>query len=189
MSNRIVKHKAPPLAAEPAPDDRTLAELRECFVDLDDRRQRAFLAGFVAGMGVKRASELSGVSRFSHYQWMREDIGYRERFQRAHMILADDAAQEVYRRAFRGVETPVIHRGRITGWYKSYSDALAMFMLKALRPNVYRDNAEVPVGPAAITIRVVSPEERQKAREAERAALAAADGRDPATGAGKGKQP
>jgi len=180
MSNRIVKTRRPasaiaPRPAEVAPDDRTLAGLRECFADIDDRRPRAFLAGFVAGMGIGNAARLSGVDRSCHYDWMKKDIRYRERFQRARMILADDAEQEVYRRAFRGVDTPIVHRGKITGWYKSYSDALAMFMLKALRPNVYRDNAEIPVGPAEINIRVVTPEERQKAREAERSIEAVGD--------------
>src|SRR5262249_5604332 len=57
--------------------------------------------------------------------------------------------------------TPVIYRGKITGYYKSYSDALAMFMLKGLKPAVYRDNAPLPInGPTHINITVKRPEDK-----------------------------
>jgi len=129
--------KKPPT---PADDDRPLAELGEICADLTNRRQRAFLAGFAGAGGLSGAERLSGVSRWSHYKWMREEPVYRSRFRLARAIVADDAEEEIYRRAFLGVETPIIYRGKIRGWHKSYSDALAMFWLKAMRPGVYRDN-------------------------------------------------
>jgi hypothetical protein len=33
---------------------------------------------------------------------------------------------------------PLHWRGEITGWYKAYSDALALFAMRALKPEVYR---------------------------------------------------
>ena len=126
-----------PLAPELAPDDRELAELGAVFADLTNRRQRAFLAGFVVAKGVNGAERLSGVARWSHYKWMRDDALYRERFKLVKEIIADDMEEEVFRRAFFGSDTPVVYRGEITAWYKTYSDALAIFALKAMKPEVY----------------------------------------------------
>jgi len=47
---------------------------------------------------------------------------------------------EVVRRGIDGFDHPVIYEGKITGSYKAYSDNLAMFFLKGLRPEKYRDN-------------------------------------------------
>ena len=129
-------------------------EFRGFFSELKNLKQRAFLAGYVRSKHtVTAAARLSGVSRYRHYEWMRNDPLYREHFEQARMILADMVEEEVYRRAYEGYDTPVIYRGEITDWYKSYSDALAMFMLRKLRPEVYRDNAGLPFeGPTMINI-------------------------------------
>lgn len=129
-------------AAPLAPEDNELEELRALFADLTNRRQRAFLAGFIVGKGLKRAAELSGLSRWCHYEWMRVDALYRERFKLARQILVDDAEGEAYRRAVHGVDQPIVFRGKITGAAKSRSDALLVFVLKAMRPEIYRDGAE-----------------------------------------------
>jgi hypothetical protein len=154
-----------------APADEQLAAFHALFADLPDRAQRAFLAGFVAGKGLKRAEELSDVSRWCHYQWMKKDDGYRERFYLAKTILTDEAEEEAYRRAFVGYDTPVVHGGKITGSYKSYSDSLAQFMLKGMRPRVYRDGeGDIPSGPMSMQINILSPEESAVARARIRAA-------------------
>ncbi len=131
MPKPIAKAKPP---RPPAPKDESLRELREVFADLANRHQRAFLAGFARGRGVRQAERLSGVSRLSHNKWLKEDPRYRERFALVRLMLADDAEEEAYRRAFAGVETPIVYGGKVRGWTKSYSDALAMFLLKAMKP-------------------------------------------------------
>jgi hypothetical protein len=124
------------------PEESDFDELRGLFADLKNRRQRALLAGFIVGKGLKRAAELAGLSRWCHYQWMRDDALYRERFKLARRILIDDAEGEAYRRAVHGVDVPIVHRGEVTGAAKSRSDQLLMFVLKAMRPEIYRDGAE-----------------------------------------------
>ncbi|HEY1270250.1 MAG TPA: hypothetical protein VGH16_23535 [Candidatus Binatia bacterium] len=185
----------PEIANPPAPADKQLAGFHALFADLANRQQRAFLAGFVAGKGLKRAEELSDVSRWCHYQWIKSDAAYRERFRLAKTILTDEAEDEAYRRAFLGHDTPIVHGGKITGSYKSYSDALAQFMLKGMRPRVYREGMEdLPMGPTSMTIRVITPEEQAKRRAEEKARLAAESARtislpigtpDPSTGSGR----
>ena len=57
----------------------------------------------------------------------------------------DALEQAVIERAQHGVEKPVFFGGNQIGTVRSYSDALAMFMLKAKRPEVYaRLNEELP---------------------------------------------
>jgi hypothetical protein len=151
---------SPPAEGEKLADDGA-AEFRDLFREVINHRQRAFLVGYVQSLGIRSAARLSGVSRQSHYEWLRDDPLYREHFERAKRMLADSAEEEVCRRAYRGYDTPVIYRGKITGYYKSYSDALAMFMLKGLKPAVYRDNAPLPIGgPTQINITVKRPEDK-----------------------------
>jgi hypothetical protein len=136
-------------------------QFRGFFSDVVNRRQRAFLIGFLQTCEVRAAARLSGVSRQSHYEWMRGDPLYREHFRRAREMLADAAEDELYRRAMIGHETPIIFRGKITGSYKTPSDQLLMFMLKALRPHIYRESARSPFGepgPTEINIRVHKPD-------------------------------
>ncbi|HEX9444481.1 MAG TPA: hypothetical protein VGA73_10190 [Candidatus Binatia bacterium] len=150
------------LAAPPARDHadlaEMLAELRGLFAELKNRRQRAFLAAYARTMAIKKAARFARVSSKSHYRWLRRDPIYRQCFHHARQILGDAAEEEVWRRAYEGYDTPILYGGAVTGWYKSYSDTLAMFMLKGLKPEVYRDRdygAGPFEGPTSITIRVV----------------------------------
>ena len=51
--------------------------------------------------------------------------------------------EEVHRRAFVGVDEPVFFRGNECGTVIKHSDQLAMFLLKAHRPEKYRERSEV----------------------------------------------
>ena len=81
----------------------------------------------------------------SHYHWLKEDdnAAYVEAFNRAREISGDIAEGEIYRRAILGFDHPVIYEGKITTTYKDYSDILAMFWLKGLKPERYRENVNL----------------------------------------------
>jgi hypothetical protein len=51
--------------------------------------------------------------------------------------------EEARRRAIDGVNKAVYHKGKIVGYEKVYSDNLLMFMLKARRPDRFRDNSSI----------------------------------------------
>lgn len=53
--------------------------------------------------------------------------------------------QEAFRRAVHGTTEPVVSAGKYVTDVQKYSDNLLMFMLKARRPEVYRDNVNVEV--------------------------------------------
>ena len=101
--------------------------------------KRAYLAAFAQTGRYGEAAKLAKVSRYMHYLWMREEA-YAQAFEIARQIAGDNAEDEVYRRGYAGFDHPVIYEGKITGSYKAYSDNLAMFFLKGLRPEKYRDN-------------------------------------------------
>jgi hypothetical protein len=167
----VEDHAAPPAETEKLADGHT-AEFRDLFREVINHRQRAFLVAYVQSLGIRSAARLSGVSRQSHYEWLRDDPLYREHFERARQMLADSAEEEVCRRAYRGYDTPVIYRGKITGYYKSYSDALATFMLKGMKPATYRDNAPLPIGgPTHLTITIHRPEDNPYIAAAEPAGV------------------
>jgi len=50
---------------------------------------------------------------------------------------------EAYRRAVEGVATPMVSAGRLVTTVQTYSDGLLQFMLKARRPEKYRERVDV----------------------------------------------
>ena len=63
---------------------------------------------------------------------------------------------EALRRALKGTEKPVYQNGKQVGAIREYSDLLLIFLLKARRPTVYRENARLELtgvggGPIATT--------------------------------------
>ena len=110
------------------------------FRQVRSRQKRAFLAGFLKTGMITKAAELAGIHYTTHYNWLKQSEAYAEAFEQAKEMAGDLAEDEVYRRGFEGFDHPVIYEGEITTHYKAYSDNLAMFWLKGLRPEKYRDN-------------------------------------------------
>jgi len=79
-----------------------------------------------------------------HYRWLEADLEYASAVESVKEGAVDRLEQEAYRRAVEGVREP-------TGWYKGmpggyiqkYSDTLAIFLLKGLRPDKYADRVEL----------------------------------------------
>ena len=79
----------------------------------------------------------------AHPLWQDKDVyGYQKRLELATAQHLERCILEIDRRAFEGVDHPVIYQGKITDTYKDYSDNLAMFRVKKLDPS-YRDNYSV----------------------------------------------
>ena len=58
-------------------------------------------------------------------------------------VATDTLEMEARRRASLGVEEPVYYQGQIVGYVRKYSDVLLMFLLKAQRPERFRDNHKI----------------------------------------------
>jgi len=91
---------------------------------------------------VTEAAKRAGIHFTSHYNWLKEEdnAAYLDAYNRTREIAGDLAEGEIYRRAFLGFNHPVIYEGKITTTYKDFSDNLAMFWLKGLKPERYREN-------------------------------------------------
>jgi hypothetical protein len=154
----------------------TRAEIHAAFRDVVNLKQRAFLVGYVKSKRTRIAAMLAGVSREAHYYWLRHDDDYLENWKKARQMLGDMVEEEVYRRAVEGYAAPVIFRGEITDRYKAFSDRLAMFLLRGLKPEIYGPKAgedDGMSGPTGIDIRILGPGETLADAEAADAALAA----------------
>ena len=112
------------------------------------REKRAdFLIALESTGNVSRASKAVGMSRQGTYNQKGKDSKFAPLWEEALANYIDGLEAEVDRRAFEGNDKPVWHRGEKVGSVKEYSDLLAMFRLKGLRPGMYRDNAtEVKIG-------------------------------------------
>ena len=127
-------------AANHLPEDFALM-----FQGISNPKKRAFLAAFSQCGSVSEAADQAEVHWSTHYKWLREEnnAAYIDAFNRAREIAGDLAESEIYRRAFLGYDHPITYEGEITGTYKAYSDNLAMFFLKGLKPERYRENVNL----------------------------------------------
>ena len=108
------------------------------------RRQRAFLKSLAHSVNVARACRTAGIPRRTAYHWRSADPRFAREWDDALDDGIDLLEAELHRRAFEGVEKPVWHKGERVGTVRHYSDALAMFLLKAHRPARYRDGYRPP---------------------------------------------
>jgi hypothetical protein len=130
----------PPRQPEPAESVEDLAAL---FADVKNPKQASFLAAYLQTKRLIDAQRLSRVHRHSHYLWLESDPDYPAYFRRAKAIIADEVEEDAYRRAFVGVEHPIYYHGRVIDYYKVYSEKLAIFMLKALKPEIYGNKVDI----------------------------------------------
>lgn len=104
---------------------------------------------------ITRACTLAMISPAQVRSWRRQDPAFDAAVAEALDDGVDALEAEVHRRAFEGYEKPIIFQGQITDTYKEYSDGLAQFLLKAHRPDKYRERSEVQ-STGAQTITIVS---------------------------------
>jgi hypothetical protein len=115
---RHKKEGTPPTAPPPPAVD--------CFPGFSVTQQR-FLTAYTQLGNITAASEAAGISRQNHYDWMAEVPGYPAAFRQAGEAAVDRLVEEARRRAMLG------------------SDVLLIFLLKGLRPEVFRDNHHLTV--------------------------------------------
>jgi len=138
----------------------------------------AFLAAFRLTASVTKAAKAAKLDRSLHYRWLKEDPAYAPAFAEAAAEAAQLLEDEAVRRAYEGVEEPLVYKGEFTyPWRQKVnketgevtnvrgnkpltintkSDGLLMFLLKGFKPEKYRDSWKGELtgaggGPIAIT--------------------------------------
>lgn len=91
---------------------------------------------------VARAAEIAGISRQRAYQLRGEDPSFAAAWDHALGSSVDALEAEAFRRAKDGTDKPVFHMGAQCGVIREYSDTLAIFLLKAHKPE-YREKQTV----------------------------------------------
>ncbi len=133
--------------------------------------QSAFLKSYALIGVITIAAQHANVSRSRHYEWLNDPRypDYFDRFKEAHAKAVDRLEGEAIRRAIQGVEEPVFGStvdakgNRVTGkigTVTKYSDRLLEVLLRAKKPEVYRENLDITSGGEKLTGTVKVPLEQ-----------------------------
>ena len=101
----------------------------------------------VLACNMAKACEVARVARSEHYRWLRYRR-YAARFREAEEHAIQALETEARRRAMVGIEKPIFYKGHAVTYVRAFSDGLLMFLLKAKRPDIYRDRGPNGSGPA-----------------------------------------
>lgn len=103
-----------------------------------DRKER-FLAILTEGGSVKLAAGKAKIGRRTAYEWREKDAAFAAAWDEAVEAGTDALEDEALRRARDGVDEPVSYQGEQCGLVRKYSDTLLIFMLKARRPEKFKE--------------------------------------------------
>lgn len=124
--------------------------------------KRRFLEAFKVLGVITKASKVAKVNPFAHYTWLREDPDYVRQFEMAKEEATDALELEARRRAVDGVARVRFHAGKpikikdpktgklVVYVEHEYSDRLLEALLRAHRPQLFGQKAEVEVNVPAI---------------------------------------
>jgi hypothetical protein len=112
-----------------------------------------FLGALEVSGNISAAARRAGVGRATAYRHRQAEPEFRSGWDEALEVATDALEDEARRRAVEGWEEPVFQGGQEVGRIRKYDSTLLIFLLKAHRPEVYRDNAAVQHS-GDLTIRV-----------------------------------
>jgi hypothetical protein len=132
-----------------------------------------FLASLRRMGNVSRALKAAGVGRQTAYDHRDRDPNFARQWAEALEQAADWLEREAWRRAVKGTDRPVFQQGGRVGTVRDYSDTLLIHLLKAHKPEKYRDRVEhtgarrnCPAGPKLACGRSPAPPGRSSSRPA-----------------------
>jgi len=151
-------------------------------------KKASFLAALRRTAGnVTAAAKTTGVGRVAWYAARAKDPDFAADWDEVVEEGTEDLEQEAYRRACRGTRKPTYQGGKMVGYVREYSDTLMIFLLKARRPEKYRDRKSIehsgPGGGPIKTDAVVDVRPAEVVAEYEKAIANAAARKEAAAGA------
>jgi hypothetical protein len=121
---------------------------------VDGENWRAtFLGALEASGNISAAARRAGVGRATAYRHRAGESDFRAAWDEALEVATDALEAEARRRALEGWEEPVFFNGQECGRVRKYDSTLLIFLLKAHRPEKFRDHAAVQHS-GDLTIRV-----------------------------------
>ena len=106
------------------------------------RKQAVFLVAFAEHATVAAAATAAHVGRRTHYDWLEADDAYAAHFKDVEEGVTEALEAEARRRAQHGIDEPVHYQGKKVDTIRRYSDTLLIFLLKARRPEMYRERVD-----------------------------------------------
>lgn len=105
---------------------------------------------------VSAAARAAGIHRDTAYAHRKADPTFAAGWDSALEIATDALEAEVRRRALKGTVKPIYQGGKRVGKVREYSDTLAIFLLKAHRPDRFRERvSQEHTGAVEVTVRYV----------------------------------
>lgn len=101
--------------------------------------QAKFLAALKRSPNVSAAAKAAGIARQYVYEVRAGDPDFAKAWEDALGHAIDGAEGELYRRAVKGTRKPVYYQDRKIDELREYSDTLLIFLLKAHKPEKYRE--------------------------------------------------
>lgn len=105
--------------------------------------RQAFLDAFEELGMVTAACKEVGLSRQVVYNERQRNEEFATAWADVEERLVERMEREAYRRAVEGVEKPLVSAGKLVTTVTEFSDGLLQFLLKARRPERYRENVKV----------------------------------------------
>jgi len=114
-------------------------------IPMSEERISLALQALSAGKSADSAAVAAGISRSTLYEWKASNRSFNARWAEAVDIGIERLEDEAHRRAVEGVLEPVFGRTEsgaigVVGGVRKYSDRLLEVMLRAKKPDVYREN-------------------------------------------------
>jgi hypothetical protein len=121
------------------------------------RKQAAYLKGLATIGTLTGGCKAARCDARTVYLWRETDDTFVLRERDAREQLSDQLESEAIRRGVKGVMQPVYQSGKLVGYKREYSDALLTLVLRANRPEKYRDRIDVGVSQIVKTIAGIDP--------------------------------
>ena len=125
------------------------------------RAKHAFLDDFVRWANISSACVTAGIARQTYYIWMENDSKFAAAVQLANEAATERLEREAWRRATEGSpykRTSYWHGEPVgTDEKIEYSDQLMMLLLRARKPDTYREKVDVTVNQVVKAIAGIDP--------------------------------
>ena len=111
--------------------------------DAPDGWQEKFLKAYAQNGNISVSAKTARVNRRTVQRLRETDKEFAELMAEAAEEAADLLEEEARRRAVTGTDRPVYYKGTKCGSIREYSDTLLVVLLKATRPDKFRENAHI----------------------------------------------
>lgn len=105
-----------------------------------------FLAALEERVTVEAACREIGIERSTAYRRRQRDEEFALAWHDVDEATTQRMEREAFRRAVDGFKSDVLYKGSVVGSETKYSDTLLIFLLKARRPEKYRENVRIEHG-------------------------------------------